>query len=99
MAFGTSIQPLKCKRSRTRRIGIAGLALTLFLYVEVASPQGSPTRPSQSSPQTPSAFQEAESLLAQGLLDQAKEKIQEQLRLNPKSVEGYNLLGIVCTNQ
>jgi tetratricopeptide (TPR) repeat protein len=96
MTSGTSIQAQNCIR---QRLGITGLAVILFLCAEIASPQKSPNRPSPSSPQASSAFQEAESLLAQGLLDQAKEKIQEQLRLNPKSVEGYNLLGIVCTNQ
>ena len=30
---------------------------------------------------------------------QAKEKIQEQLKLNPSSVEGYNLLGIIYSER
>lgn len=46
-----------------------------------------------------SPFQAAETLLQQGLLDQAKQEIQEQLGRNPSSVEGYNLLGIVLSDQ
>src|SRR5450755_2691363 len=45
------------------------------------------------------AFAEAEQLLQQGLLDQAKEKIDEQLSLHPMSVEGYDLLGIVFSDE
>ncbi len=47
----------------------------------------------------PSPFQEAEELIQNGLLDQAREKIDEQLKLNPSSVEAYNLLGIVYTGE
>ena len=38
-------------------------------------------------------------MLRQGSIEQAKEKIHEELRQNPSSVEGYNLLGIVDTNE
>lgn len=41
----------------------------------------------------------AENLLAQGRLDEAKEKIQEQLKADPRSVEGFNLLGIILSDQ
>lgn len=37
--------------------------------------------------------------MRKGQLDEAKESIEEQLRLSPSSVDGYNLLGIVCTAQ
>ena len=40
-----------------------------------------------------------EDLLRQGLIEQAKDKIQEELRRNPSSVEGYNLLGIIYGDQ
>jgi tetratricopeptide (TPR) repeat protein len=45
------------------------------------------------------AFVEVQELLAQGRLDEAKQKIQEQLKADPSSVEGYNLLGIILSNQ
>jgi tetratricopeptide (TPR) repeat protein len=44
-------------------------------------------------------FLEVETLMQQGRLDEAKRKLQEVLAQDPKSVEGYNLLGIVCISQ
>ena len=81
------------------------LALT-FLLVSVtgyATPQATSNaalarpKPVSSSKNT-SHFLEAETLLQQGSVDEAKKKIQEQLALNP-SVEGYNLLGIVYSSE
>jgi tetratricopeptide (TPR) repeat protein len=46
-----------------------------------------------------SPFRKAEELVRNGQLDEAKENIEEQLKLTPSSVDGYNLLGIVCTAQ
>jgi tetratricopeptide (TPR) repeat protein len=80
------------------------LALT-FLLVSVtgyAAPQATSNaglarpKPVSSSKNT-SPFLEAETLLQQGSVDEAKKKIQEQLARNP-SVEGYNLLGIVYSS-
>src|SRR3984893_5881444 len=42
---------------------------------------------------------EAETLLDQGQLEEAKKKILEELGRDPKSVEGYNLLGIVYSDE
>ncbi len=42
-----------------------------------------------------SPFLEGETLLRRGSISEAKQKIEEQLKLHPTSVEGYNLLGIV----
>jgi len=43
-------------------------------------------------------FQEADALLQQGRAEEARQKIQSELAKDPKSVEGYNLLGIVCVS-
>lgn len=51
------------------------------------------------SPKTSPLLLEAGDLLRQGSVDEAKKKIQEELQQNPSSVQGYNLLGIVDTNQ
>jgi cytochrome c-type biogenesis protein CcmH/NrfG len=53
----------------------------------------------QQSSKSPSPFAEAEALYQQGSNEEAKRKIEEQLRQNPKSVEGYNLLGIIYTSE
>jgi len=91
----------------TVRPGLRGMfALTLVLVSAIyhAAPQSIPSRgrvrssaPGASS-KSPSPFLEAEALLRQGSVDEAKKKIQEQLGLNP-SVEGYNLLGIVYSSE
>ncbi len=47
----------------------------------------------------PPGLVEAEELLRRGLAEQAKEKVQAELQRNPSSVEGYNLLGIICGEQ
>jgi Tfp pilus assembly protein PilF len=56
-------------------------------------------RRTQAKAETSPAFVEVQELLAQGRLDEAKQKIQEQLKADPSSVEGYNLLGIILSNQ
>jgi tetratricopeptide (TPR) repeat protein len=45
------------------------------------------------------ALAEAERLLGQGRLDEAQKKILEELGRDPKSIEGYNLLGIVYSDE
>ena len=61
------------------------------------------TAPSQSharpSSQVPAFVLEAETLLRQGSTDGAKKKLQEELKLNPTSIEGYNLLGIIYSGE
>jgi tetratricopeptide (TPR) repeat protein len=51
------------------------------------------------SSKAPSPFAEAKELFRQGSDEEAKQKISEQLRQNPKSAEGYNLLGIIYTSE
>src|ERR1700733_2311726 len=46
-----------------------------------------------------SPFAEAETLLREGSVEEARQKTQEQLALHPTSVAGYNLLGIVYTKE
>jgi tetratricopeptide (TPR) repeat protein len=52
---------------------------------------------SHPSPKTPSPFADAQALLRQGQLEEAKSRIQEELQQNPSSAEGYSLLGLVYT--
>ncbi len=44
-------------------------------------------------------LQEADALLKQGRLDEAKQKVLSELAANPNSVEAYNLLGIIAVSQ
>jgi tetratricopeptide (TPR) repeat protein len=57
--------------------------------------QGRVPQPSKISP----LLQEAEELIRQGSIAEAKEKIQTELQQNPSSVEGYNLLGIAFSDE
>src|SRR5882724_7208374 len=80
--------------------GILALALIFNCAGAHAAQHSAPShnKTPQSSPSL-SPFLEAETLLRQGSIAEAKSKIQEQLQLNPSSVEGYNLLGIVYSNE
>jgi tetratricopeptide (TPR) repeat protein len=70
-------------------------SLAAFLSLGIAYRQQTSGLTHQQSGSAP--LSEAQALISKGDLQQAKEKILEQLRLQPRSVEGYNLLGIVCT--
>jgi tetratricopeptide (TPR) repeat protein len=73
----------------------------VFLFAAQGFPQqtvpnrGKARQTSKISP----LLEEAEELLRQGSIDRAKNKIQEELERNPSSVEGYDLLGIVYTDE
>ena len=68
------------------------------MAVVARQPAPGQARARQSS-KAPSPFAEAEELFRQGSDEEAKQKIAEQLRQNPKSAEGYNLLGIIYTSE
>jgi tetratricopeptide (TPR) repeat protein len=75
------------------------LLVTIALLLSTANAQQQHSSASRKPSKMPSAFAEAETLLQQGAFGEAKAKIQEQLALNPASVEGYTLLGIVCNSE
>lgn len=56
---------------------------------------GDASQPAKTSP----LLQEAEELLRQGSIAEAKIKIRAELQRNPSSVEGYNLLGIAFSDE
>jgi tetratricopeptide (TPR) repeat protein len=80
----------------------ASLALIIAVvgFAAGSAAQQTPRRAHTSRPSAPAepALREAQTLVQQGLLDQAQEKVQELLKLNPASVEGYNLLGIIYSS-
>jgi tetratricopeptide (TPR) repeat protein len=100
MPIGASLQhPSKSAGSRLRPCRILALMVLLFTargFAQQTVPGGGNARqPSKISP----ILQEAEELLRQGSIDEAKNKIREELDRNPSSVPGYNLLGIVYTDE
>jgi tetratricopeptide (TPR) repeat protein len=48
---------------------------------------------------TSAELQQVQTLIQQGHLAEAKTQLQEELRQNPSSVEGYNLLGIIESSE
>ena len=101
MAIGPFFQGLLAIASRRASLhALFAVSLLVTSVRGIAAQQTSLARDgARQALKVESPFQEAETLLQQGLLDQAKQKIQEQLGRNPSSVEGYNLLGIVLSDQ
>jgi tetratricopeptide (TPR) repeat protein len=76
---------------------VAGLVFGLLLFVP--NPAYASQAASTLSPSVSSQFATAAAFLQQGDLDRAKSEVTAQLKSNPSSVEGYNLLGIICGEQ
>jgi cytochrome c-type biogenesis protein CcmH/NrfG len=100
MFSGASLQrPSKSvgrRRALCRILRLIVLLISARGFAQQTTPSGGHAR--QSSKISPLLL-EAEELLRQGSIDEAKNKIQEELQRNPSSVEGYNLLGIVFRNE
>ena len=76
---------------------LAGTALALSLmpcHGLKAQQASGKHAPAQSSAAKDVRFAKAQMLLAQGNFDQARQELQEQLKLNPSRIEAWNLLGI-----
>src|SRR6266481_7783953 len=103
MTIGASFQLMPGSldnRTRLRWYGCLTLTVIFVLARGYAAQQPAPSRThARPASSASSPFLEAETLLRQGSIDEAKKKIQEQLAMNPSSVEGYNLLGIVYSGE
>jgi len=93
--------PSDCAGARRTLRWMFALAMVLAFVQAGAASQKPVSRsvPSHQSSHSESPFREAEALLAQDSVEDAKRKIQEQLELHPSSIEGYNLLGIVYSTE
>lgn len=101
MAMGRSGRRTANREGRLYRLcGFLALAL-LFHSTDATAAQKTGAAPSSSgkSAQRVSPFHEAETLLTQGQTATARDKILEQLKLHPTSVEGLNLLGISYSDE
>jgi tetratricopeptide (TPR) repeat protein len=98
--FGCASMPVQKARRSAALLGIFALAAlaipSLGQAQQHSSRNGQNTRPSAA---VPAPLQEAEGLIQQGLFEQARRIIDEQLKLDPSSVEVYNLLGMVYTDE
>jgi tetratricopeptide (TPR) repeat protein len=73
------------------RLGCVFLACALALSIQALAMQHASGRDS-------SDFTEVKSLAQQGHLEEARTRLLVELQENPKSIEGYNLLGILDSN-
>jgi tetratricopeptide (TPR) repeat protein len=73
-----------------------GLALALAVGCALAQEQPAPTSARESES---AGLAEAQKLLQQGAISEARQKIQGELALHPTSVAAYNLLGILYSSE
>lgn len=101
MVIGTPLQHPHRNAGRGRALSrILALTVIFILVGRSSSQQSTPSRNNaRPTSNTSSPFLKAETLLRQGSVEEAKQKIEEQLKLNPSSVEGYNLLGIAYSSE
>src|SRR5271155_1211445 len=99
MASGVSLQPPSKRFGSWPRLQTLAL-LVVFVSATGFAQQTTPNHGNGAQPVKISALlQEAEELLRQGSIAEAKSKIQAELQHNPSSVEGYNLLGIAFSDE
>jgi len=72
--------------------------LTAFVFLSLCQAHAAQHQSSQQSSMASANYQQIEALVQQGRLEEAKAKIQDELRRNP-SVDGYNLLGIIESDE
>ena len=86
-----------CRRFKLCRI----LALlVVFVSTDGFAQQSAPSRTNSRKLQNVSPLLlEAEELLRQGSIDDAKRKVQEELEQHPSSIDGYVLLGIIYSDE
>jgi tetratricopeptide (TPR) repeat protein len=85
------------RRASCLRVSAIGCLLTISVTSAVGQ-EATSTKPSASrSTKALSPFADAEALLQQGRFEEAKARLQEELRQNPPRAEGYGLLGLICT--
>jgi tetratricopeptide (TPR) repeat protein len=77
---------------------IVALSAIFFAAHGAAGQQAPPNKQSaRPASKTPSSFADAEALIRQGKLEDAQNKLQEELQQYPSRPEGYALLGLVYT--
>jgi tetratricopeptide (TPR) repeat protein len=91
------------RRSGGRKAGARRLRAAAMMVISFAARQSTAQQPASAKPpahpssKTPSPFADAQALFQEGKFEEAKERLQEELRENPSKAEGYGLLGLVYT--
>ena len=76
-----------------------GMGLVLSFALGAKAQQTAPPSARKSAQTSDPRFKEVQNLLQEGRAEEAKQKVQDELAKDPKSVEGYNLLGIIEVSQ
>jgi tetratricopeptide (TPR) repeat protein len=90
-------------RSAAERLVLAAILAASLLFVDASghaaqqAAAGAHRTAAQMSAKAPSPFAEAEELLQQGSLEAARNRTEELIKLYPSNAEGYQLLGIICS--
>ncbi len=96
--FRSAPHPGGRKTSRPRLSTLLALLMVCCATRQAAAQQPAPARPpAHPSSKTTSPFADAEALLQQGRLEEAKERLQVELRQNASKADGYGLLGLIYT--
>lgn len=75
------------------------IAILVWALLGAGQQAALPAQKRGSSPETRQPFLKAQELLREESLEKAKEEILAGLKLHPSSIEGYNLLGIVHSQE
>ena len=89
-----------CRNVRPILLGLTAAVLLMILAFPAGfvAQQASSAKPAvRSTAKAPSPFADAEVLLQQGKLEEAKSRLQEEIQQHPAKAEGYGLLGLVYT--
>ncbi len=100
MPSGASLQ--RPSKGAGSPLGLLRILTLIMVFIsangfaqQTVTSRGNARQPLKISP----ILQEAEELLRQGSIAEAKKKIQDELQRNPSSVDAYTLLGIVYTDE
>jgi tetratricopeptide (TPR) repeat protein len=99
MQQATRIAIARSTASSLCRAGSLFLLLLCSLTLAAQQPHHSATSGEAEQSKPSANLQQAEELRRQGLFDQARGKVQEELQRSPASVEAYNLLGFIYIDE
>src|ERR1700720_1637833 len=98
MAFYAALQRTHVSFATCNILAVVGI---VFCVTPSLAQQSTTNRtpPKQSTRPVSPLLAEAEALLREGRIADAKIKIQEELQRNPADAEAYDLLGVACVNE